>query len=110
MTAPVISANIRTNHSGLAAQIKPYHVFPEHSMAVIGLTTIHTKTTSSPDAGTDFLDPVQVLQNTVDEINRKEKVDRIIAMTHIGESTLLCFRYHSECRWYRLQRRYGIGS
>lgn len=88
MTAPVISANIRTNNTKLAAQIKPYHVFPEHSMAVIGLTTIHTKTTSSPDAGTEFLDPVKVLQDTVDEINRNEKVDRIIAMTHIGRSPI----------------------
>lgn len=56
-------------------------------MAVIGLTTIHTKTTSSPDAGTDFADPVEVLQRTVDEINRREKVDRIVAMTHIGEAS-----------------------
>lgn len=84
LTAPIISANIVTNHTKLASLIKPYHVFPEHSLAVIGLTTIHTKTTSSPDAGTEFLDPVEVLQATVDEINRKEKVDRIVAMTHIG--------------------------
>jgi 2',3'-cyclic-nucleotide 2'-phosphodiesterase/3'-nucleotidase/5'-nucleotidase len=57
-------------------------------MALIGLTTIHTKTTSSPDPGTEFLDPVEVLQNTVDEINRKEQVDRIVAMTHIGRLVL----------------------
>ena len=59
---------------------------------MIGLTTIHTKTTSSPSDDTEFLDPVQVLQRTVDEINAKENVDRIVAMTHIGAS------YSSVCR------------
>ncbi len=85
MTAPVVSANIKTDNPGLSSRIKPYHVFPEHSLAVIGLTTIHTKTTSSPGDGTEFLDPVEALQNTVDEINKTEDVDRIIAMTHIGK-------------------------
>ena len=88
MTAPAISANIRTNNTKLAARIQPYHIIPEYSMALIGLTTIHTKTTSSPDPGTEFLDPVEMLQYTVDEINRKEQVDRIVAMTHIGERVL----------------------
>ncbi|KAF8335741.1 5'-nucleotidase [Cantharellus anzutake] len=84
VTAPVVSANIKTNNHWLSSRIKPYHVFPEHSLAVIGLTTIHTKTTSSPGRDTEFLDPVEALQRTVDEINAKENVGRIIAMTHIG--------------------------
>jgi 2',3'-cyclic-nucleotide 2'-phosphodiesterase (5'-nucleotidase family) len=79
-----VSANIQTKNKALASHIKPYHVFPEHSLAVIGLTTIHTKTTSSPSNETEFLDPVEVLQKTVDEIHAKENVDRIVAMTHIG--------------------------
>lgn len=84
VTVPVVSANIATNNTLLASRIKPYHIFPEHSLAVIGLTTIHTKTTSSPGSGTEFLDPVQILQQTVDVIEANENVTRIIAMTHIG--------------------------
>jgi 5'-nucleotidase len=84
VTAPVISANIVTNDTQLASRIKPYHIFEEHSLAVIGLTTIHTRTTSRPDAGTEFLDPAEVLQRMVDEINVNHKVERIVAMTHIG--------------------------
>jgi 5'-nucleotidase len=65
-------------------------VFPEHYLAVVGLTTIRKKTTFSPSVDTDFLNPVQVLQKTVDEIHANENVDRIVAMTHIGASYSMC--------------------
>lgn len=67
------------------AQIKPYHIIPEYSIALVGITTNDTATSSRPDPGTEFLDPATILQNTVDHINKHERVDRIIAMTHIGE-------------------------
>jgi hypothetical protein len=107
MTAPVISANIRTNNTKLASQIQPYHIIHEYSIALIGLTTVHTKTTSSPEAGTEFLDPVEVLQNTVDEINRKERVDRIVAMTHIGRLVLWATFSHRLTKHSRLSRGHG---
>jgi 5'-nucleotidase len=72
---PIVSANIQTKNKALASRTKPYHVFLEHSLAVVGLTTIHTKSTSSPSVDTDFLDPSQVLQKTVDEIHANNNVD-----------------------------------
>ncbi|KDQ21445.1 hypothetical protein BOTBODRAFT_99843 [Botryobasidium botryosum FD-172 SS1] len=84
LTFPVVSANIVTNHTGISSILKPYHIFPQHSLAVIGVTTPVTKGTSSAGPGTNFLDPIEVIQATVDAIKTKEKITKIVAITHLG--------------------------
>ncbi|PBP15406.1 putative 5`-nucleotidase protein [Diplocarpon rosae] len=39
LTFPIISANVHSNHSILNATIKPFHIFPQYELAVIGVTT-----------------------------------------------------------------------
>jgi len=84
LTFPAISANIHTNNTALASKLAPYKIFPKHKLAVVAVTTETTIDTSRPGPGTKFEDPLTAVQRTVDEIKRKERVDRIVALTHIG--------------------------
>ncbi|KAK7959018.1 5'-nucleotidase [Apiospora aurea] len=85
LTFPVVSANIVSDHPGLNASIKPYHVFDEHSLAVIGLTTDTVPDISKPGKGTQFGDHVASMQVTIDHIRSTlPDVKRIAAITHIG--------------------------
>lgn len=84
LTFPVISANIHTNNTALASKLVPYHIFPKHKLAVVSVTTESTPDISNPGPGTTFEDPLTAIQRTVEVIKTKEKIDRIIALTHIG--------------------------
>ncbi|MCY8088996.1 multifunctional 2',3'-cyclic-nucleotide 2'-phosphodiesterase/3'-nucleotidase/5'-nucleotidase [Bacillus sonorensis] len=53
-------------------------------VAVFGLTTEDTSYTSSPGANITFHDAYSSAEKTVKEIKEKEKVNKIIALTHIG--------------------------
>lgn len=55
-------------------------------VAVFGLTTEDTSYTSSPGANIAFNDAYQTAEKTVKDIKEKEKVNKIIALTHIGYS------------------------
>lgn len=84
LTFPTVCANINTNNTALNATIIPYHIFEQHNLAVIGVTTSTIPSISKPGAGTHFLDPIEVVQATVNEIYATTNVTRVIAMTHIG--------------------------
>ena len=84
LTFPIISANIRSDHSVLNATIKPYHIYNEYQLAVIGVTTVTTPSISSPGEGTIFTNVTQAVQNTVDLIRSTTNITRIAALTHIG--------------------------
>ncbi|KAK3301848.1 Metallo-dependent phosphatase-like protein, partial [Chaetomium strumarium] len=84
LTFPVVSANIVSDHPVLNATIKPFHVFPQYDLAVIGVTTETTPGISSPGQGTLFSDPVAAVQNTVDFIRATTNITRLAAITHIG--------------------------
>jgi len=84
LTFPAISANIHTNNTALASKLVPYKIFPKHKLAVVAVTTETTPDISRPGLGTKFEDPLTAIQRTVNEIKEKEKVDHIIALTHIG--------------------------
>lgn len=84
LTFPAISANIHTNNTALASKLVPYKIFPKHKLAVVSVTTETTPDISRPGPGTKFEDPLTAIQRTVNEIKQKEKIDRIIALTHIG--------------------------
>lgn len=48
ITAPVVCANLKTNHTGMnAVNIKPYTILQPHNIGVIGVITPDTKGTSS---------------------------------------------------------------
>ncbi|KAF9023510.1 5'-nucleotidase [Hymenopellis radicata] len=84
LTFPTVCANINTNNTALNATIVPYHIFEQHNLAVIAVTTSTIPSISKPGAGTHFLDPIEVAQATVNEIYATTNVTRVIAMTHIG--------------------------
>ena len=83
---PVLSANTDASaDSDLAGKILPFALFSfdREQCAVIGLTTEHTATSSSPGPDIRFLDAITTAQRTVDELEGLG-VDVIIALTHLG--------------------------
>lgn len=84
LTFPIVSANIVSDNEKLNSTIKPYHIYDEYQLAVIGVTTETTKSISSPGAGTNFLNVVDSVQAAVDEIKSTTNITRIVALTHIG--------------------------
>ena len=84
LTFPIVSANIQSNNSVLNETIKPYHIFDEYDLAVIGVTTETTPSISSPGEGTTFSNATQAVQRTIDHIYNTTNITRIAALTHIG--------------------------
>ncbi|MBY8914409.1 multifunctional 2',3'-cyclic-nucleotide 2'-phosphodiesterase/3'-nucleotidase/5'-nucleotidase [Bacillus sp. YC2] len=68
------------------AGIHPYILLDVNGekVAVFGLTTEDASTTSSPGKSIVFNDAFESAQKTVKEIQDKEHVNKIIALTHIG--------------------------
>ncbi|KAL7624794.1 hypothetical protein AAE478_004008 [Parahypoxylon ruwenzoriense] len=84
LTFPVISANILSDDEKLNSSIKPYHIFEEYQLAVIGVTTETTAGISNPGKGTTFTDAIAAVQASINEIHSTTNITRIAAITHIG--------------------------
>ncbi|KAF4458270.1 5 -nucleotidase [Fusarium albosuccineum] len=84
LTFPVVSCNVKSEYKNLNKTIKNYHIFEEHELAVIGVTTDTTPGISSVGNKTTFLDPIEEVQKSVWEIRNKTDIKRIVALTHIG--------------------------
>lgn len=84
LTFPVISTNINSDNEKLNSTIKPYHIFEEYQLAVIGVTTETTASISDPGPGTKFTDSIAAVQASIDEIRSTTNITRIAAITHIG--------------------------
>ncbi|KAB5513578.1 Metallo-dependent phosphatase-like protein [Coniochaeta sp. 2T2.1] len=84
LTFPVISANIVSDHPKLNKTIKPFFIYEQYELAVIGVTTESTPSISKPGNGTKFTNAVQAVQDTVDHIKSTTNIKRIVAVTHIG--------------------------
>jgi 5'-nucleotidase len=84
LTYPVVSANVKSEYENLRDNIKPYHIFEEYGIAVIGATTETTPSISSVGELTTFLDPIPAIQNAVYEIRNTTDIKRIVALTHLG--------------------------
>ncbi|RSL73787.1 hypothetical protein CEP54_000179 [Fusarium duplospermum] len=84
LTFPVVSCNVKSEYENLNKTIKNYHIFEEHDLAVIGVTTDTTPGISSVGNKTTFLDPIEEVQKSVWEIRNKTDIKRIVALTHIG--------------------------
>jgi 2',3'-cyclic-nucleotide 2'-phosphodiesterase (5'-nucleotidase family) len=84
LTFPIISANVHSQNEKLNKTIKPYHIFEEHDLALIGVTTDETPSISNPDETTVFSDVIEAVQGAIDEIKSTTNISRIAAITHIG--------------------------
>ncbi|KAF1912079.1 Metallo-dependent phosphatase-like protein [Ampelomyces quisqualis] len=84
LTFPIVCANIKSANKKVADVVKPYHVFWDKGLAIIGVTTEETPSIANPDNGTLFSDVVEAVQNAIDEIKSTTNITRIAAITHIG--------------------------
>ncbi|TLS28388.1 hypothetical protein PpBr36_02128 [Pyricularia pennisetigena] len=84
LTFPIISANIKSSHPALNKTIKPFHIYEQYDLAVIGVTTETTPGISRPSNLTTFSDSVKAVQDTIDHIRATTDIKRIAALTHIG--------------------------
>lgn len=84
LTFPIISANVFSDNARLNRTIKPYHIYEEYDLAIIGVTTETVPSISSPGPGTKFTDAIQAVQDTIDHIRSTTSIKRIAAITHIG--------------------------
>lgn len=84
LTFPIVSANVISEYEGLNKTVKPYIIFEEQEIALIGATTPTTVSISSVGDGTQILDVVESVQKTIDHIKSTTNITRIVALTHIG--------------------------
>ncbi|KAI0403361.1 Metallo-dependent phosphatase-like protein [Xylaria palmicola] len=84
LTFPIVSANVVSDNEKLNSTIKPYHIFEDYGLAIIGVTTETVPSISSPGKGTTFTDVVAAVQGAIDEIKATTNITRIAAITHIG--------------------------
>ncbi|ORY10933.1 Metallo-dependent phosphatase-like protein [Clohesyomyces aquaticus] len=84
LTFPIVSANIHSENEKLNKTIKPFHIFEEYQLAIIGVTTETTPSISSPGETTTFSNAVEAVQQTVNHIRSTTNINRIAAITHIG--------------------------
>ncbi|CAN9397087.1 unnamed protein product [Alternaria alternata] len=64
--------------------VKPYTIFEEHGLALIGVTAEETGSLSNADVTTVFSNTVEAVQGAIDEIKATTNITRIAALTHIG--------------------------
>lgn len=84
LTFPIVCANLKSANKKVADIVKPYHIFQDKGLAIIGVTTEETPSIANPDDGTIFSDVVEAVQNAIDEIKSTTNITRIAAITHIG--------------------------
>lgn len=82
LTVPIVSANINTSITELSRQLKPY-IITKYQVGIIGMITPETGAVSSPGDDVDFIEPIDLIQDLIDELHAKG-IKRIIALTHIG--------------------------
>lgn len=84
---PFLSANVINKRSNQPL-VKPYVVLDKNGLkvAVIGLTTEDTAKLGNPDVtgNVEFKDPTQTAKNVLKDLNKTEKPDVKIALTHMG--------------------------
>ncbi|KAG0221871.1 Metallo-dependent phosphatase-like protein [Mortierella sp. GBAus27b] len=81
---PVVCANIDfSKNPELGKLVKPYHIFEDIGVAVIGYITPTTADISSPGPTVSFTDPIVAVQKYIDELQGKG-IKRILALSHNG--------------------------
>lgn len=84
---PLLSANIYDKKTG-KRKYQPYAIIEKNSLriAVVGLTTEDTITVTNPENTADltFTDPKIEAKKLITELNKTEKPDIVISVTHMG--------------------------
>ncbi|KAF9427434.1 hypothetical protein BGZ94_004922 [Podila epigama] len=81
---PVVCANIDfSKNPELGQWVKPYHIFEDLGVGVIGYITNTTGDISNAGPNIAFTDPIPVVQKYVDELEAKG-IKRILAVSHNG--------------------------
>lgn len=85
VTFPILSANLRSTNPTLNQSVKPYTLFADYGLAVIGVTTAETGQLSNPGNGTTFANVTASVQAAIDQIKTAyPEISRVVALTHIG--------------------------
>jgi len=84
LTFPIVSANVHSEDENVNKTVKPYTIFEEHGLALIGVTAEETGSLSNADVTTVFSNTVEAVQGAIDEIKATTNITRIAALTHIG--------------------------
>lgn len=84
ITFPMLAANLKSTNPTLNSSVRPYVIFQQYDLAVIGVITPETSQLSNPGNETTFTDPVVAVQAAIDEIKATTDINRIVALTHIG--------------------------
>ncbi|CAG8489140.1 9278_t:CDS:2 [Scutellospora calospora] len=84
LNMPIVCANINTTLNPLlGANIKPYHIFKEYNLAVIGYITDTTGGISNAGPTLKFYDPIPIVQHYVNKL-RAMGIKRILTVSHNG--------------------------
>jgi 5'-nucleotidase/UDP-sugar diphosphatase len=83
---PFLGSNIKTADGGYLGNT-PYLVkkYDGFTLGLFGITTLRTKIIASPDRSLVFVNEIDAAKEMVATLRNKEKVDIIIALTHIGD-------------------------
>ncbi|MDR3303762.1 MAG: 5'-nucleotidase C-terminal domain-containing protein [Treponema sp.] len=82
---PILTSNIKTASGEYLSDpylIKKYDGF---TVGIFGITTLRTKIIASPDPSLVFINEIDAAREMVNILRNEEKVDIIIAITHIGD-------------------------
>ncbi|KAJ1974896.1 hypothetical protein H4R35_003403 [Dimargaris xerosporica] len=81
---PVVCSNIDVSQvPELQKWVKPYVIYPEYNLALVGFITTTTEFISAPGPNVRFLDAAEAVQRVIDELHGKG-IKRIIAISHNG--------------------------
>ncbi|CAG8506425.1 18614_t:CDS:2 [Dentiscutata erythropus] len=84
LNMPIVCANINTTLNPLlGVNIRPYHIFEEYNLGVIGYITDTTGGISNAGPTLEFYDPIPIVQKYVNEI-RAMGIKRILTVSHNG--------------------------
>jgi 5'-nucleotidase/UDP-sugar diphosphatase len=82
---PFVSSNIMLpNGSYLGGNRYIVKRYGNFSVGIFGITTLRTRSIASPDDSLVFLDELEAARETVDILRNTERVDIVIALTHMG--------------------------
>lgn len=84
LTFPIISCNIKSEYESLKKKIKPYTIFEEHEIAVIGATTEETPGIANVGDKTKFVKAIPEIQKNIWEIRNETNITRIVVLSHLG--------------------------
>ncbi|CCG84644.1 protein of unknown function [Taphrina deformans PYCC 5710] len=83
LTVPIVCANVNTSIKELSSQLIPYTIIERYQVGIIGVVTPETSSVSSPGEDVDFIEPIDLMQDLIDDLH-SQGIKRIIALTHIG--------------------------